>query len=209
MATNKIMQDGRYLRLTVASTVKSGDPVAIGNAIRGVAITDYSSSDGKATIDVGNGVYDLSVLAYDDAGTSAVAIGDRLYFAGSATPWLSKKKSGKFFGIALEVVTIGATATINVLVGPVTGPDRSAYQVFAAGIAEVDDSPLATTEFIAITGVVATDVVLATMSVNGGSPQLNIVSAVAAASPAGITITADGTFSSGDAINYAVLRAAL
>jgi hypothetical protein len=35
------------------------------------------------------------------------------------------------------------------------------------------------------------------------------LSAIAAASPAGITVTASGTFTAGDAINYCVLRAAL
>jgi predicted RecA/RadA family phage recombinase len=207
MATNKV-QDGKILRLTVASTVASGDPIAVGNAVRGVAITSYEAVDGKASIDT-EGVFDLSVQAVDDAGNSAVAVGDRLYFAGTATPWLSKKKSGKFFGIALETVTTGATATINVLIGPATGPDRASHQVFAAGINVVNDSPLAAEEFIPVTGILATDVVVCTLSVNTGSPSLYILKAVAAASPAGITVTASGTFTAGDAINYCVLRAAL
>jgi len=207
MATNKI-QDGKVLRLTVGSTVDSGNPVSVGNSLRGVALTDYDSGDGKASVAM-DGVFDLSVQAVDDAGNSAVAIGDRLYYAGSATPWLSKKKSGKFFGVALETVGSGLTDTINVLVGPITAPDRASHQVFAAGIHVVDDSPLAAAEFIPVTGILATDVVVCTLSVNGGSPQLYILSAVAAASPAGITVTASGTFNTADAINYVVLRAAL
>jgi len=204
MATNKV-QDGKILRLTVGAAVDSGDPVLVGNAIRGVAITDYDSGDGKASIDT-EGVYDLSVTATDDAGNSAVAIGDRLYFDGTT---ITKKKSGKLFGIALETVTTGETATINVLIAPVTGPDRASHQIFAAGIHDVDDSPLAAAEFIPVTGILATDVVICTLSVNGGSPSLYILSAIAAASPAGITVTASGTFTAGDAINYCVLRAAL
>jgi hypothetical protein len=192
----------------VASTVKSGDPVVVGNAIRGVALTDYDSGDAKASIEIG-GVWDLSVQAKDDAGDSAVAIGDRLYYAGSSSPYLSKKKTGKFFGIALETVTSGETATINVFAGDLTGPDRSSHTVIAAGIHTVADSPLDTSELISVTGILATDVVLATMSVNGGSPKVSIVSAVAQASPAGVVVTADGTFTAGDKINYAVLRAAL
>lgn len=204
MATNKV-QDGRILRLTVGSTVDANEHVAVGNALRGVALTDYDSADAKATVEVG-GVYDLSVTATDDAGNSTVALGDRLYTDGTT---ITKKKSGKFFGIALEGLTTGTTGTINVLVGFPTGPDRTSHTIVAAGIHTVADSPLDTDEFIAVTGALATDVVLATFSVNGGSPKLTIVSAVAAASPAGITVTASGTYTAGDKINYALLRAAL
>jgi len=204
MATNKV-QDGDVLRLTVGSTVDSGDHVVVGNALRGVALTGYDSGDEKASIEMGR-VFDLSVTATDDAGNSAVALGNRLFTDGTT---ITKKKSGKFFGVALEAVGSGETGTINVYVGLPTGPDRTSHTVFAAGIYTVDDSPLAAAEFIPVTGILATDVVLCTLSVNGGSPQLYIISAVAAASPAGITVTASGTFTAGDKINYAVLRAGL
>jgi predicted RecA/RadA family phage recombinase len=204
MATNKV-QDGKILRLTVGSTVDSGDPVVVGNAIRGVALTDYDSADGKASVET-EGVYDLSVTATDDSGNSAVAIGDRLYSDGTT---ITKKKSGKFFGIALEVVTTGATATINVLIGPPAGIDRSLFTIVAAGVHTVADNPLDSAELIPITGCLATDIALATMQVNTGSPLLNIVTAVPAASPSGITVTVDGTFTAGDKIQYALLRAAL
>lgn len=208
MAQNKI-QDGVIIRLPVGATVESGDPITVGNGLRGVALTDYDSADGKASVEVARGVYDLSVQAIDDAGNSPVAIGDRLYFTGSAAPFLSKKKSGKFFGIALEVVLTGATSTINVLVGGVSGIDNASHVIIASGIHTVADSPLDTNEFIALSGCLATDVVIAIMHTNGGSPAVSIVSAVASASPAGITITASGTFTTGDKINYAVLRAAI
>ncbi len=206
MAKNKV-QDGKVLRLTVASTVVSGDPISVGNGIRGVALTDYSATDGKATIDT-EGVFDLSVQAVDDAGNSAVALGDRLFYTAGDTPVLSKKKSGKFFGIALEAVTSGETATINVKVAAVNGDDVASHKVFASGVYTVNDSPLAAAEFIPVTGIQPADTVLCTISVNGGSPQLYVISAIAAASPAGITVTASGTFNAGDKINYAVLRAA-
>lgn len=204
MATNKI-QDGDVLRLTVGSTIDSENHVVVGNGLRGVALTDYASGDGKASIAM-NGVFDLSVTATDADGNSAVAVGDRLYTDGTT---ITKNKTGKFFGIALETVTTGETATINVLLGAPTGPDRSSHTIIAAGIHTVDDSPLAASEFIAITGCLATDVVLASLHTNTGSPDLYIIGAVAAASPAGITITASGVFTAGDKINYAVLRAAL
>jgi predicted RecA/RadA family phage recombinase len=204
---NKV-QDGKLLNLAVASTIVSGDPVVVGNAIRGVAQTSYDSASGKAVIDT-EGVFDLSVQAVDDDGNSAVAIGDRLFYAAADSPVLSKKKSGKFFGVALETVTTGTTATINVKVAALSGSDGAAYNVFKAGIYTVNDSPLAAEEFIPVTGILATDVVICTMHTNGGSPSLNIIKAVAAASPAGVTVTADGTFSTGDKINYTVLRAAI
>jgi predicted RecA/RadA family phage recombinase len=207
MATN-LIQDGKILRLTVGSGIKSGNPVSVGNGLHGVALTDYESGDAKASIQM-EGVFDLSVQAVNDAGNSAVAVGDRLYYAGSATPWLSKKASGKFFGIALETVGTGETATINVLIVPAVAVDKASHTIIAAGIHTVDDNPLAASEFISVTGCLATDIVLATLHTNTGSPDLYIIGATAAASPAGITITASGTFTAGDKINYAVLRAAV
>lgn len=203
---NKV-QDGKLLHLTVASTVKSGEPIMVGNAIAGVAQTSYNSADGKAVIDT-EGVFDLSVKGVNDAGNVAVAIGDRLYYTSTDTPVLSKKVSGKFFGIALETVDSGATTTINVKIGGQSGLVTAPFTVIAAGINVVNDSPLAAAEFIPVTGILDTDVVVCTLSVNSGSPSLYILSAIAAASPAGITVTASGTFAAGDKINYLVLRAA-
>jgi len=106
MATNKI-QDGNVLRLTVADTVKSGDPVVVGTALHGVALTDYAAADGKASVEMG-GVYKFSVKAVDGAGNSAIVVGDRLYYVIGDTPPISKKAIGAFFGIALGAVTSGA-----------------------------------------------------------------------------------------------------
>lgn len=203
---NKV-QDGKLLHLTVPSTVDAGEPIMVGNAIAGVAQTSYNSADGKAVIDT-EGVFDLSVKGVNDAGNVAVAIGDRLYYTSTDTPVLSKKVSGKFFGIALETVDSGSTSTINVKIGGQSGMATAPMVVFAAGINTVNDSPLAAAEFIPVTGILATDVVVCTLSVNSGSPSLYILSAIAAESPAGITVTASGTFAAGDKINYLVLRAA-
>ena len=112
MATNKVYERGVSLRLPVASTVKSGDPVVVGT-IAGVAITDYAAADACATVDQ-EGVYALSVKGIDGSGNSAVAIGDLLFFVEGDTPAISKKTSGVAFGIALQAVTSGATATIQV-----------------------------------------------------------------------------------------------
>lgn len=113
MATNRVHESGDKLRIAVASTVASGDPVVVGEIGGGVAITDYDSADGAATVDF-HGVYNLSVKGANDAGNSAVAVGDALYYVTGDTPVLSKKQSGVFFGYALEAVNSGSTTTIMV-----------------------------------------------------------------------------------------------
>jgi len=206
MATNK-RQDGKDFRLTVGAAIVSGNPVVVGNGLAGVALTDYDTVDGKATIEV-EGVYDLSVQAVNDTGNSAVAVGDRLYYAGSTTPWLSKKKAGKFFGIALEAVTTGATATIEVLLVPLGAPDAS-HLVVAAGTYTVpaSPSPSTTTTITIATGVLATDVVLVQQAVDqAASPSNQILKAIAQASPDAIIVTTSGAPTAGDKFNYAVLR---
>lgn len=112
MAGNRVFEEGRQLSFAVASTVSSGDPVAIGS-MTGVALTDYNASTGKATVDLG-GVYDLSVKGVNNAGASAIAIGDPIYLVAADNPVLSKKTVGVFFGYALEAVDADATATIRV-----------------------------------------------------------------------------------------------
>lgn len=116
MATNRVYESGKVLRVAVASTIVSGDPVVVGELSGGVALTDYHADDGKATVDFG-GVYDLSVKGVNDSGNVAVAVGDALYYK-SGDAFLSKKSDGGiFFGHALEGVTSSATATINVRSG--------------------------------------------------------------------------------------------
>ena len=112
MATNRKHQDGRRLSVAVASTVESGDPVAIGQ-MTAVALTDYDATTGEASVDF-VGVWNLSVKAINGDGNSAVALGDALYYVDGDTPPLSKKNTGVFFGYALEAITSGATATIMV-----------------------------------------------------------------------------------------------
>jgi predicted RecA/RadA family phage recombinase len=112
MATNEVFHDGRELYVAVASGVVSGAPVLSGGLL-GVALFDRDGSN-SATIDRG-GSYKLSVKGVNDAGNAAVAVGDAIYYLDADTPKLSKKASGRFFGIALATITSGSTATINVL----------------------------------------------------------------------------------------------
>lgn len=128
---NLLLSCIEVIRIAVANTVVAGDPVQVG-AINGVAVTDYDATDAKATVRT-EGTFNLSVKAINDAGNSAVAVGDRIYLTSGDTPKLSKKASGKLFGIALATVTSGATATIEVAVVPVNNEE---VNLTGAGIAD-------------------------------------------------------------------------
>jgi len=110
MADNLVQNDARKFEWAVAGK-SSGDPV-INGSMTGVCLID-TDSDGNVSVDT-QGVYDLSVKAIDDDGNSAVAIGDRLYYVIGDTPLISKKRSGVFYGFALEAIVSGSTSTINV-----------------------------------------------------------------------------------------------
>jgi predicted RecA/RadA family phage recombinase len=112
MATNKNKELGIQLPLAVAVGVLSGDPVIVGN-ITGVALTDRDAN-GNASVDL-MGTYNLSVKGVNDAGNVAVAAGDAIYYIDADTPKLSRKSSGRLFGMALGAVLSGATTTIEVL----------------------------------------------------------------------------------------------
>jgi len=112
MATNRVMEDGRYQSWTVASK-SSGDPVIYGT-MTGVCLTDSDATTNKTTVDM-LGMYDLSVEAIDDGGNSAVAVGDAIFYEVGGSPLLNKKSSGVLFGYAIEAITSGSTETINVL----------------------------------------------------------------------------------------------
>lgn len=118
MALNRVYASGRTLTLAVASGTVSGDPVLVGS-MTGVALTDRDSA-GNATVDFG-GVYNLTARGIDDAGNSAIAVGNPLYFVSGDSPVLSKKASGHFFGYALETGSAGSNTTIKVVNLPGAG----------------------------------------------------------------------------------------
>lgn len=121
MAKNRVYATGQHIPVaaTHPTTPLSGQPLRVGSLV-GVAETSENAS-GVTTADFGPAVYALSVKGVDDAGNSAVAVGDSLYYVdadvGSGTGFLSKKDTGRFAGVALDVVTTGSTATVNVLIG--------------------------------------------------------------------------------------------
>ena len=112
MATNRIQSRGRYLTLNVGSGKKSGDPVMVG-FISGVCQNDASAvSPYPATVDT-EGVYNLTVDGIDQAGNSAVAVGDKLYFIVANTPPISKVNTGGLqYGLALGTVVSGVHTTV-------------------------------------------------------------------------------------------------
>lgn len=101
---------GRSLVLAIAAML-SGYPAMKG----GLKIVCSGATDAAGNVaGETEGVFDLSVKAVNDSGNSAVAIGDQIFYNANDTPKLSKKQGGRFFGYALEAITSGSTATINV-----------------------------------------------------------------------------------------------
>lgn len=108
MATNYV-QKGDVIKLPVASGKTSGDPDLVGS-IPVVCLTDRDS-DGNAECAL-VGVFDVSVEAENNSGNVAVSVGDTLY---SDSGTINKDATdGTEFGVALEAITSGETATINV-----------------------------------------------------------------------------------------------
>lgn len=116
MSTNEIFAPLATLQLaaTHPTTPVSGDPARFGEMPL-VCVVSESATTSRGTFARG-GVYTLSVKGVDGGGNAAVAAGDILYYVDADTPVLSKKTAGHRFGIALEAVNSGATATIRVAV---------------------------------------------------------------------------------------------
>jgi predicted RecA/RadA family phage recombinase len=108
--------DGRYMTFMESdlvhparssNMVNKGDPVNCGNIV-GVAQKTAIAATDLIPVDT-EGIWYLNVVASDDAGTSAVTLGDILYIN---TGVVSKKASGTVFGKALGALTGSATAAI-------------------------------------------------------------------------------------------------
>ncbi len=145
MATNKNMERFATLQLTApaATTIASGAPLLFGHgsramagvAVEAVATTNppYDSNSGYIVVDF-EGVYNLSVSATTQKSPSAGAAinpGDPV-FADAGTFDITSgisfgitldadSATGTFFGIAMDSIAAGLTATIRVILknGPV------------------------------------------------------------------------------------------
>lgn len=87
--------------------VDGGDPVNVGDIV-GVAFTSAAANTDMIAVDT-EGIWFLSVVASDDNGTSAVALGDQLYIN---TGVVSKRASGIPFGKACSILTGSASAAV-------------------------------------------------------------------------------------------------
>jgi hypothetical protein len=108
--------EGRYLTFAESDLihpahtdgfVDKGDPVNVGGIV-GIALGSATASTDAIAVET-EGIWYLNVVASDDAGTSAVNIGDDIYIS---TGVLSKKASGTFFGKALGALSGSATAAL-------------------------------------------------------------------------------------------------
>lgn len=116
MATNFI-QDGKTMVMPTVTGAESGDAYVVGSYLPCVLLTDAETADPyNATVQT-EGVFDLSAKAHDGSVNSAIAAGDMLYWTDKDTA-LDKDSSEDAFGIALEAVDAGETATIKVLLCP-------------------------------------------------------------------------------------------
>lgn len=170
MATNRVYADPRHLSITAThpTTPLSGQPLRVGD-LTGVALTD-ERADGTVSADIGPAVYKLPVKGANDGGNTAVVAGDALYYVdadiGAGTGFLSKKISGRFFGIALEGVNSGSTTTIMVLhltpaIDTSPGAELDGNNVAVSGNVNVDGAiPVLHRIDIAAGALADTDVVL-------------------------------------------------
>ena len=101
--------------------VDKGEPVLVGENIVGVAFVSAVLNTDLIAIDT-EGIWQLSVLAEDEVGNSAVAVGDELFIMrvpAANTTILSKnanKNTHQFFGYALYPIDAGYTDVIPVKV---------------------------------------------------------------------------------------------
>jgi|WetSurMetagenome_2_1015567.scaffolds.fasta_scaffold51677_4 hypothetical protein len=108
--------EGRYLSFVESDLVHpthtdgfvdKGDPVNAGSIV-GVALGSATASTDVIAVET-EGIWYLNVVASDDAGTSAVNVGDDICIAAGV---LSKKASGTHFGKALGTLAGSATAAL-------------------------------------------------------------------------------------------------
>lgn len=118
--------EGRHLTFTESQLthpdngdgfVNKGDPILVGENIVGVAFLNATAATDLIPIDT-EGIWQLSVVATDQNGNSAVAVGDEI-FINKTTCILSKnydKGSHVRFGFALYAIGAGDTDVIPVKV---------------------------------------------------------------------------------------------
>jgi len=113
------VQGGSLLTISEASVVAPSDPVTIGQAcvigsIVGVCVTAPAAANADCVIQT-TGIFSQPVVASDDEGTAAVAVGAALYID-SATAVISlDATSGPLYGFALSALS-GSASPSNICV---------------------------------------------------------------------------------------------
>jgi len=100
------------VKVTHPEKPKSGDVVRWGDKV-GVALADPATDTGLTPVQF-SGTAVVPVKAVDGEGDSAINPGDSLYYTDGDTPALSKKDTGKLAGHAMETVTAGSEAEIEI-----------------------------------------------------------------------------------------------
>jgi hypothetical protein len=131
MGTNFI-QPGVDIKLATGTGLSANDPFLYGDFLPCVLMTDAETASPYYAVCRTSGVFDLSVKANNGI-DSAVAVGDQIFYTAGSTQKLDKVATGKPFGVALETVDSGATATIQVRLNGFYFPDGA---IGADGLAD-------------------------------------------------------------------------
>jgi len=143
MAKNFI-QDGVKMVMGTVTGAEAGDAYVVGSYMPCVLLTDAeTASPYNATVQT-EGVFDLLAKAHDGSSDSAISAGDMLYWTDKDTA-LDKDSTEDPFGIALEAVDAGATATIKVRLCP------KAILPDSVGNADIEAGAVTATELAANT----------------------------------------------------------
>ncbi|MFA5409078.1 MAG: capsid cement protein, partial [Bacilli bacterium] len=121
MGTNFI-QPGVDIKLATGTGLSANDPFLYGDFLPCVLMTDAETASPYYAVCRTSGVFDLSVNA-NNGSPAAVAVGDQIFYTADPTPKLDKAATGKPFGVALEAIGSGETATIQVRLNGFYFPD--------------------------------------------------------------------------------------
>lgn len=103
------------LKTVVDTTVVTGDPVLGWGTVPGLAQQNADTTTGVCVIQR-NCTAELSVKGEDDGGDTALAAGTLLYLSADSAVLNFDAVAGTLYGVLLEAVASGVTATVEVLV---------------------------------------------------------------------------------------------
>lgn len=180
----------RRVKITSSGAAYAGaDDAAVGTLLPG----DPGNADHAAVQDLTLGLHFATIGNGTD-----VAVGDLLQPAADGK--LVKQTTGKAVAVALEACT-DADDQIRV---KYLGRENFDGRVFATGIHEWAGGT-ATTDSIAVTGLLATDIVLCTLTARAATETLVLAVNDAANDQIDLTLSANGTNAT-TKVNYVVLR---